>query len=119
MRSKTFIFLVSVLWIVLTIYSCSQAKKTADITVEKYIILCKEGYVPKNEDFAPYYILKDAVKVNKTKNEWMITLQSGEKKLNEATEFLKNHRFIVKVSTSDTSKSSSTSQKKSNINITN
>jgi hypothetical protein len=111
--------LVSPLWVVFTIYSCSQAKKTVDITVKKYIILCKEGYVPKDEDFAPYYILKDAVKVNKSKNEWMITLQSGEKSLNEAIEYLKNHRYIVKVSSSDTSKSSSNSQKKSNINISN
>ncbi|HMR87188.1 MAG TPA: hypothetical protein PKD51_03495 [Saprospiraceae bacterium] len=119
MRSKAFIYLASAIWIVLTIYSCSQTKKTVDITVEKYTILCKEDFIPKDEDFAPYYILKDAVKVNKTKNEWLITLQNGEKPISEAIEFLKKHRFIVKVSAPDTSKSSSNSQKKSNINITN
>lgn len=120
MQTKIFINMISAICLVLTMYNCSQTKKTVDETFEKYIILCKDGYVPKVEDFAPFYTLKDAVKVNKTLNEWMITIQGGEKPLTEAMEYIKSLRFVVKVkNSSTTSNSSSNSQKKSNINITN
>jgi hypothetical protein len=120
MQTKIFIYMISAFCLVFTMYNCSQTKKTMDETVEKYIVLCKDAYIPKKEDFAPFYTLKDVVKVNKTLNEWMITIQSGEKPIDQAMEYIKSLRFVVKVKkSSTTSNSSSNSQKKSNININN
>ena len=116
---KSFLFMSLAFCIITTISSCSQSKKTTDIEVKKYIVLYKDGYSPKDEDFAPSYILKDAIRVNKTKNEWMITLQKGEKSLTEATDYIKNLTYVVKVSTRGTPKSATTSQKKSKTNINN
>lgn len=87
------------------------------VDVAKYTITFQKGHVPKVADFAPSYLLKDAKKVNKTINEWLITLQNGEKSLEVAHEFLSDLDFVVKISAKSEPKTSTTSSKKSKTNI--
>ena len=85
--------------------------------LRKYVILCKTNYEPKKEDFLPYFILKDAKKVNKTKNEWLISLTKGEKNLSEVENFLKNNPFIISFTPSVLTQTNSVNSKKSKASI--
>lgn len=103
--------------IYISFFSCTSQKTENIQELHKYVILCKNNYVPKQEDFLPYFILKDAKRVNKTKNEWLITLTKGEKNLSEVEDFLKNSPYLISFTSSGLSQTNSVNSKKSKATI--
>jgi hypothetical protein len=106
-----------ILFLSISFINCKSQKTESTQEFVKYVILCKKNYEPKQEDFLPHFFLKDAKKVNKTKNEWLITVTKGDKNLTEIEDFLKNFPFVISFSSSTLSKTNSVNTKKSKTSI--
>jgi hypothetical protein len=106
-----------IIFISLSFLNCTSQKTENNQEFVKYVILCKKNYEPKQEDFLPHFLLTNAKKVNKTKNEWIITVKKSDKNLTEIEDFLKNLPFVISFSSSTSSKSNSVNSKKSKTSI--
>lgn len=110
--SRLYILVLSIF-----LFNCKSQKSETTQEFVKYVILCKKNYEPKQEDFLPHFSLTDAKKVNKTKNEWLITVKKSDKNLTEIEDFLKNFPFIISFASSTPSKSNSVNSKKSKTSL--
>ena len=106
-----------IIFLSVSFVNCKSQKTENTQEFVKYVILCKKNYEPKQEDFLPHFLLTNAKKVNKTKNEWLITVKNGDKNLTEIEDFLKNFPYIISFSSSTSSKTNSVNSKKSKTSI--
>jgi hypothetical protein len=79
-----------------TVLSCRSGQKAAPPTApQTFRILFKPGIVPVAELFAPSFKMKQAQPVNRSQNEWLITLHPGTQPLQEVPSFLRQMPSVI------------------------
>lgn len=79
------------------VWSCHPAKVITTPDAQTFRVLFKTGVTPAADLFAPAYKMQQAQPVNRSQNEWLISLHPGTKLLQEAPSFLRQLPSVVSV----------------------